>query len=97
MILLAKYGRDRCHVCGRRATMLSDYEKGGCWLGLTETVTHVPLCEEHGWGRKPPPGVKFPKCGAYYPAGNAKEKAAAVARAIENVYGPEKQRQLTLL
>lgn len=97
MILLAKYGRDKCHVCGRSATMLCDFDKGGTWRGNTETLTYVPLCEEHGWSRKQLPGVKLPKCGAFYPAGSAKEKAASVAAAIENVFGPERERQLTML
>ncbi len=97
MILLAKYGRDRCHVCGQLATILGDYDVGGCWHGLTQTVTYVPLCEEHYWNRKRPPGCKVPACGAYYPAGTAAEKAAHVASAIEHVFGPETVRQLQLI
>ena len=96
MILLAKYGRDRCHVCGQLATILGDYDAGGCWHGLTETVTYVPLCEEHYWNRKRPPGCKVPACGAYYPAGTAAEKAAHIASAIEHVFGTETERQLQL-
>jgi len=97
MILLAKYGRDKCHVCGLPATILGDYDTGGCWHGPTDTLTYIPLCEKDYWSRKRPPGCKVPACGAYYPAGTAAEKAAHVASAIEHVFGPETERQLQLI
>ena len=97
MILLAKYGRDRCHVCGLPAENLADYDVGGTWHGLTDTLTYVPLCDVHTWNHKRPPGCKYPQSGCYYPAGTADEKAAHVASAIEHVFGQETERQLQLI
>lgn len=95
MILLARYGRDKCHVCGQWAQELSIHDKGGVWHGCTETLTYVPLCDAHGqWGVKIP-GCKLPRCGGDCGPGTPKEQGQRIKKQLDELFKP-KSEQLAL-
>ncbi len=91
MILLARYVKDRCHVCGRQAEYLANFEVGGCWHGKTETCTYVPLCREHDQYGIRIPGCKVSRCGGSSYPGTPQEKATMIKQWIDDLFPGEIQ------
>ena len=97
MILLARYGRDKCHVCGNWATGINEYDTGGCWHGnQSETLTKVPVCCVHAFGCGKVPGLKrVSLCGGSGGPGNPEQRAVGIKATLDELF-PAQQQQLVL-
>lgn len=73
---------------------VTQYEKGGCYTGKTETLTMIPVCENHSNPQVKAPGVKGSWCGGYCPVGTSRERNEGVKRYIEREFGFEQGNQL---